>query len=38
VIGSRRLVLLAFAILAIVVTACVWSGLSISDMFSVARH
>jgi hypothetical protein len=38
VIGSRRLVLVVFAILAIIVTACVWSGLSITDMFSVARH
>jgi hypothetical protein len=35
---SNRLVLFAFCILAIVVTAFVWSGLSIRDVLSVAGH
>jgi hypothetical protein len=35
---SNRLVLLAFCILAVVVTAFVWSGLSIRDVLAVAGH
>ena len=35
---ANRLVLLAFCILAVVVTAFVWSGLSIRDVLAVAGH
>ena len=35
---SNRFVLLAFCILAVVVTAFVWSGLSIRDVLAVAGH
>jgi len=35
---SSRFVLLGFCLLAVVVTAFVWSGLSIRDVLAVARH
>ena len=35
---SRRLVALTFGVLAIVATACVWAGLSLTDVLNVVRH
>jgi hypothetical protein len=35
---SRWILLLAFSVLAVLVTAFAWSGLSLKDMWLAARH